>query len=80
MHKYNLKSKDLLSAFAFMCTYTKTYRAQICKPLKNPGIDSNEPISPGWESIAGAPEKIYKFGLRIPILRNGGGGGKVGGF
>jgi hypothetical protein len=33
-------------------------RARICKRLRSPGIDSNESIPPGWESI---PELLKRF-------------------
>jgi len=38
---------------------------RICKLFSGPGIDSNEAIPPGWESIPGLFERFYKFGLRV---------------
>ncbi len=37
-------------------------RARICKHLRSPGIDSEELIPPGWESIPGLLKRFTNTG------------------
>jgi len=47
----------------YCCPLNTLFRTRSCKRLRSPGIDSNESIPPGWESIPGLLTQLTLWSL-----------------